>query len=121
MRYPITALPPLVDGVPQLIKSALRTERVVVTVADVGALGTPTGIADVNAPAEVATPDTAETRNQYEIALLRPVTRNEVLFGSDNDDTTLSPLKEEFVPYSTLYPMIGLPPLFVGAVQFNIT
>ena len=93
----------------------------VVTVADVGALGTPTGIADVKAPAEVATPDTAETRNQYDVALFRPVTRNDVLFGSDNEDTTLRPANEEFVPYSTLYPIIGLPPLFVGAAQFNIT
>ena len=37
---------------------------VVVTVADVGAEGLPTGIADVSAPADVATLDTADTRNQ---------------------------------------------------------
>ena len=60
----MTALPPLLDGAPQFKNKALRTESVVVTVADVGAEGLPTGIADVSAPADVATLDTADTRNQ---------------------------------------------------------
>ena len=95
-------LPPLFDGAPQLMNSALRTDRVVVTVADVGADGTPTGIADVNAPADVATPETADTRNQYEVALASPVTVNVVLFGSDSEVTTLRPAKDALVPYSIL-------------------
>ena len=101
-RYPTTALPPLFDGAPQFRNNALRIVRFVVTVADVGAVGTPTGIADVSAPEEVATPETAETRNQYEVALLKPLTVNVVLFGSASDETTLRPANAELVPYSIL-------------------
>ena len=53
--------------------------------------------------------------------LFNPVTRNDVLVGSDNEETTLRPANAALVPYSILYPIIGLPPLLVGAVQFNIT
>ena len=102
MRYPTTALPPLFDGAPQFTNNALRTVSVVVTVAEVGADGPSTGIAEVSSPADVATPDTAETRNQYEVELFKPVTRKEVLFGSDNEETTLRPANAEFVPYSIL-------------------
>ena len=95
-------LPPLFEGAPQFTNNALRTVSVVVTVADVGADGTPTGIAEVSAPADVATPDTADTRNQYDVALFRPVTMNDVLVGSASDVTTLRPANAEFVPYSIL-------------------
>ncbi|CAB4597194.1 unannotated protein [freshwater metagenome] len=56
--------PPVDVGVPQLRNKAFGMDAFVMTVADVGADATATGIAEVNAPPEVDTEFTAETRNQ---------------------------------------------------------
>ena len=73
-----------------------------VTVSDVGADATATGIAEVMAPPDVSTDVTAETRNQYDVPLAKPITVNDVELGSESDDTTFSEAKLELVPYSIL-------------------
>ena len=70
--------------------------------SDVGADAMATGIAEVMAPPDVSTDVTAETLNQYDVPLARPMTVNDVELGSARDDATFNDAKDELVPYSIL-------------------
>ena len=100
--YPAMEYPPVDVGVPQLTSRAFGVEELDVMVSDVGADAVETGMADVIAPPDVSTVVTVETLNQYDVPLASPVTLNDVVFGSDNDDATFNDVNDDPVPYSTL-------------------
>jgi hypothetical protein len=118
--YPVIALPPVFVGAVQLtVTKAFPFAGVPM----VGAPGTPSGVtlAEELENGPVPTTLMAATVNVYASPMESPVTV-QVVAVLDVDEGHASVVGVEVVTFSavTVYPVIALPPVFIGALQLTV-